>query len=76
MCRLIAKVVALSRDQPVTAPDNAMDTGSSINSDAPSFGESNSFLWLADVVEIMANLGLAVPACADAIHRFRSSHNT
>lgn len=37
------------------------------------FGEDASFLWVADILEIMADLVLAVPACAAAIHRYRAS---
>ena len=37
------------------------------------FGETNSFLWMADLLEILADLVLAIPACAMAVHRFRVS---
>ena len=32
-----------------------------------------SFLWLADLLEILADLILAVPACASAVHNYRPS---
>ena len=35
------------------------------------FGENTSFLWAADLVEILADLVLAIPTCAAAIHRYR-----
>ena len=44
---------------------------SSTGDNRGSFGEEVSFLWVADILEIMADLVLAVPACAAAIHRFR-----
>jgi Domain of Unknown Function (DUF908)/Domain of Unknown Function (DUF913) len=34
-------------------------------------GENVSFLWAADLIEILADLVLAIPACAAAIHRYR-----
>ena len=74
MCLLVSKVVDLARHQQdstsATSTDMTDDT-----TDTAVYGESSSFLWLADVLEIMANLVLAVPACAAAIHRYRTSTN-
>ena len=67
MCLLMAKVVALARQR-------QDDTGTSDSHDGSFYGEQNSFLWLADALEIMANLVLAVPSCAAAIHRYRASN--
>jgi hypothetical protein len=35
------------------------------------FGFENAFLWTANALEILADLVLAIPACATAIHKFR-----
>jgi hypothetical protein len=74
MCLLVSKVLDLVRHQQdstsATLTDMTDDT-----TDTAVYGESSSFLWLADVLEIMANLVLAVPACAAAIHRYRTSTN-
>ena len=51
----------------------ADSTGRSIVESQCLFGEDTSFLWVADILEIMADLVLAVPACAAAIHRYRPS---
>jgi len=37
------------------------------------FGYDTSFLWTANVLEILADLVLAMPACATAIHKFKPS---
>jgi len=37
------------------------------------FGYETSFLWTANVLEILADLVLAMPACATAIHKFKPS---
>ena len=39
-------------------------------------GENVSFLWAADLIEILADLVLAIPACAAAIHRYRPKDRT
>jgi E3 ubiquitin-protein ligase HUWE1 len=37
------------------------------------FGYETTFLWTANVLEILADLVLAMPACATAIHKFKPS---
>jgi E3 ubiquitin-protein ligase HUWE1 len=37
------------------------------------FGFENSFLWAADTLDVLADLVLAIPACATAIHKFKAS---
>jgi len=50
-----------------------LDLCSSAGDAVDSFlGENTSFLWAADLVEVLADLVLAIPACAAAIHRFRT----
>ena len=56
---LVGKVLALSLKAKKSTPGDLL------------FGENTSFLWAADLVEILADLVLAIPACAAAIHRYR-----
>jgi hypothetical protein len=73
-CLLIAKVVALASHRPDTTCEvTDGQYGISTSDRLSPYGESNSFLWLADALEIMADLVLAVPTCAAAIHRYRFS---
>jgi hypothetical protein len=73
-CLLIAKVVALASHRPdKTSEVTDCQSGISTSDRSSSYGESSSFLWLADALEIMADLVLAVPTCAAAIHRYRFS---
>eukprot|EP00536_Pseudo-nitzschia_multiseries_P010994 jgi/Psemu1/326262/estExt_fgenesh1_pg.C_3550003 len=37
------------------------------------FGYETSFLWTANILEILADLVLAMPTCATAIHKFKPS---
>jgi len=56
---MIEKLLSLYSNKGETRTDNK-------------FGEDTSFLWVSDILEIMADLVLAVPTCAAAIHRYRS----
>ena len=40
------------------------------------FGYETSFLWTANILEILADLVLAMPACATAIHKFKPSRKS
>lgn len=50
-----------------------MDAGNSSDDKIPEFGFEINFLWTADVIGILSDLVLAIPACATSIHRFRPS---
>jgi E3 ubiquitin-protein ligase HUWE1 len=54
-CLLINAIIALSSDED-TLQNNA---------------EINAFLWAANLLQILADLILAVPACASAVHNYR-----
>jgi len=40
------------------------------------FGYETSFLWTANILEVLADLVLAMPACATAIHKFKPSRKS
>lgn len=46
---------------------------SGLNQTPPDLGFKSSFLWTAEILGILSDLVLAIPACATAIHKFRSN---
>ena len=67
---LLTQVIASS-----SSPPGAKDTSSPNANGDDDFGFSNSFLWIANLLEVLADLVLAVPACAAAIHKYRLSRS-
>jgi hypothetical protein len=54
--------------------------GDTCNTESPKddfdlFGYETSFLWTANMLEILADLVLSIPACATAIHKFKPRKN-
>ena len=51
------------------------DNTESSKDDFDLFGYETSFLWTANMLEILADLVLSIPACATAIHKFKPRKN-
>jgi E3 ubiquitin-protein ligase HUWE1 len=68
-----AHVTSLLINHVVSPPPSPEETTSASASTDDDFGYSRSFLWTSNTLEILADLVLAVPACAAAIHKFRPS---
>jgi hypothetical protein len=58
-----SKVLDLPRHQQDSSSTTSTDTTDDMT-DTAIYGESSYFLWLADVLEVILILVLAVPACA------------
>ena len=68
-----AHVTSLLINHVISPPPPSDETNSASASTDDDFGYSCSFLWTSNTLEILADLVLAVPACAAAIHKFRPS---
>mmetsp|Transcript_3628 Transcript_3628/g.8298 ORF Transcript_3628/g.8298 Transcript_3628/m.8298 type:complete len:4344 (+) Transcript_3628:221-13252(+) len=64
----IAQIISLLIGALTTQVSEPLD-----DSSQGGLGFESSFLWAADILEVLADLVLAIPACATAIHKYRPS---